>query len=210
MASAQFFERIIAHCQRLYHCKADSDFPLIHLLSYPFSPMLDLAQLETARPRLESELKSCFDTLRSLKVDVAAIACNTLHLFLTPSMTHCLEFVSIGEAIRPRVRSSPLILSSGTSAQLRLHNRFFPSLYPTPEDQYILDAIIDAILAGTLSPKETAEIQRIISQYPESTQVVLGCTEFSLLHYHYPIKGPFEILDATELLTEQLTHTLIG
>lgn len=207
-AGALLLERVIHLCQTLHNCKEDADFPRIHLLSYPFSPMLDAAKLTRTRPQIIAELTSCFDTFRALQVDLVAIACNTLHTFLTPPMLHSFTFISIGTALQKHIHSLPLVLCSQTSATNRFHAQYFPCLYLEPPAQQQVDALIDDILTGHLSPSQSRTLQQLLPPLPSTTQIVLGCTELSLLHNRFPLPTPHPIVDSLETLAQELVSCL--
>src|SRR5690242_12952717 len=95
MAGALLFQKIVQMCQAQYGCKEDADFPEITLFSYPFLDMLRNVGFNE-RKKLQEQLQECF--VRFAKMNIVAIACNTLHEFLPArpvSLVHMIEEVAL-------------------------------------------------------------------------------------------------------------------
>ena len=84
LAGTYLIQKIIEICQKEYGSNQDAEFPHMLLLNYPFSDMLSQ---EIEPKKIESELQSCFQFFARNQVQYAAIACNTLHIFL-PKILH--------------------------------------------------------------------------------------------------------------------------
>src|SRR5690606_27079959 len=78
MAGALFLKKIIKAYQAIGAWK-DEDFPLMYLINYPFSDMLNNGYEYNL---IQKELLSCIDELQ-FKCDYIVITCQTLHLFLS-------------------------------------------------------------------------------------------------------------------------------
>ncbi len=184
MAGALLFEKII-HVSQKNGCKIDADFPYCILMNYPFSPMLTQGY---DKNKLENELKECFDQMVKNNVSVAAIACNTLHAFIT-SIPESIQLVHMIEETKNYVHlqgwESPLILCSSTSAQVKLHARYFNCRYPNTSLQKTVDILIDKITEGC-DLKEASEL--LSAACREEGPIVLGCTELTLLHDREPLQ----------------------
>lgn len=76
-AGSLLFNTLIGVCQTKYNCKKDAEFPHVVLLNFPFSDMLSKDKCDET---ITKELQSCFDSLENYGVNIAAIACNTLHI----------------------------------------------------------------------------------------------------------------------------------
>ena len=73
-------------------------------------------------------------------------------------------------------------------------------------DYYLAPEIIERILAGKILEEDAQTIKNYIADYLEKypgSQVILGCTEFSLLHEKYPLH--VSVLDGLSILAEELT-----
>lgn len=211
MAGALLFQKIIRYCQENYGCKNDSDFPYILLLSYPFSDMLSLS---TKKDVVETQLKECFFELIKNDIQVAVIACNTLHAFLQ-EMNIKIQFINMlevtTEAIQELNLVETIVLCSTTSRKCKLHNRYFPCLYF--DDQAYLQSLINKILEGkhSLADAEllSQKLNAILPNSFEKTGLVLGCTEFSVLNEQFPLhltslSKQFFVLDTNQIAAERI------
>lgn len=198
MAGVLLFEQIIKICQSQYHCHRDSDFPFIQLINYPFSEMLE-GNID--RNKIENELN---DLANSLDATYITIACNTLHAFINQKfpLEKCVHLL---ETTKEGLTEPPLVICSRTSREAKIHQRFFSCHYPSNEIQNTLDNLINQILSGSLSQNHTDLLTRTLMNSSElgSKKIVLGCTEFSLLHHHFPIQN-YEVIDPSLLVAKKL------
>lgn len=205
MAGALLFEKIIKVSQR-YGCKVDADFPFCFLMSYPFAPMLTDAFDKNV---LVEQLKLCFDCLVNNNVSIAAIACNTLHAFL-PSSPEGIKFVHMIEETESYLKvkgwNNPLILCSSTSAQTKLHARYFSCRYPDRALQKTVDILIDEITEGCCL-KEASE--SLSAMCKGEGPMILGCTELSLLHDREPLKIE-ELCSPDTIVSEKIGRMIFG
>jgi aspartate racemase len=178
MAGALLFEKIIESSQK-YGCKVDADFPFCFLINYPFAPML-INQFD--QQLLKNQLEFCFACLEKNQISIAAVACNTLHIFL-PSLPEGMQFVHMIEETKFYVQKkgwvNPLVLCTSTSAKTQLHAQYFPCRYPDATLQNTVDILIDRITEGC----DWQEASNLLSEICKNEgPVILGCTELSLLH----------------------------
>lgn len=204
MAGVLLHQKIIQIAQKKYRCRIDSDFPLILHISYPFADMLS-EKRDLHHSIVEKQLEECFSWLYTHKIQLAAIACNTLHAYLPASLSSSIEFIHlIRETIEAVGQGNFLVLCSSTSRIHRLHS--YPNIttvYPSEKEQQEMDAIIDRIVAGTILASDAAFCS--CCTQPDLSGVILGCTEISELHHDYPIKpGQLKVIDPLELLAEAL------
>jgi aspartate/glutamate racemase len=147
----------------------DSDFPEIHLISYPFSDMLSK---NFDRDKVKAELAHCIRSLQR-NCQHIAIACNTLHLFL-PEQT-LPQLVNIIELVKAKLPkgTTPLVVASQTSAAENLHGRLLrmDCEYWQPKTS---QAIIDDIL------KNKKVDLTWLADLAKTRSVILGCSEYSL------------------------------
>ncbi len=201
------FEKIIKNYQKL-GAYQDSDFPFIMLLSYPFHDMLIDPQKH--KKQISDQLQSCFEIFAQNKIEKAIIACNTLHLFITKKPGF--ELVHLIEETKKVIKNSSrdtLILSTISFRSNNLYelvNCFYPSL----EMQKEIDACIYQKLKGSFSEKKAYEFADFLNKYStKPINMVLGCTELSLLNYTYPLfeyglNSNFEIIDPLEIAIKKM------
>lgn len=192
MASCQLYKKIISELQR-YGCKNDRDFPEIIIISYPFSGMLNAQEYTINQQILINELQYCFDWLYKQNVNIAVIACNTLHTFIKQINTKIPTFISIPDTILNYATNKKvkklLILGTEMTSQMKLYtSKFVECITPKQNDQTIVSTIINNILAGHINKQDAEKILNIINQYTQSEKiegVVLACTELPLLYEQY-------------------------
>lgn len=205
MAGALLFEKIMQICQEKYGCCRDADFPYAFLMNYPFEEMLTEGKNERL---LEKQLEECFGCFLNNGVSVAAIACNTLHAFL-PSIPRHIHLIHMIEEtavfIREKGWKRPLILCTSTSAEARLHERFFPCRYPDPSLQAEIDTLIDRILAEECLKKCAGRLNSLCGD----ETIVLGCTELSLLNERAKLNFK-NLCDPNTLVADQICHLIFG
>lgn len=183
LAGAFLLERILRLAQTFYGCSRDGDFPKIILINFPFSDMLSASK---EREKVQRELYLCLDELQKNGAEIIAIACNTLHAFLSDKPENLIRLPEIA------VDESALLLGSSTSAEARL----FPCRVPDRETQCELDEIIVQILKGQ-EKQAAVRLSSLIQRTKEST-IVLGCTEFSLIRERLKCPGK-TLIDPLEI-----------
>lgn len=189
LAGAFLVERILRLAQTFYGCVRDEEFPKVILISFPFSDMLSFSQ---DGEKVQGELERALTELKKCGAEILAIACNTLHAFLSHQRKG--EVVHLPNSVQD---TSALALGSSTSATYRL----FPCIYPSAEVQSELDAIIFQTLKGD-EERAAARLSKIILQAKETT-IVLGCTEFSCIREWLRVPGKI-IIDPLEIAAEQI------
>ncbi|MDF2550300.1 MAG: Asp/Glu/Hydantoin racemase family protein [Chlamydiales bacterium] len=196
MAGALMFQQIVEICQTEYNCQKDFDFPEIILHSYPFSEMLSA---DRNPQKIQRELTNL---AQSLDVGILLIACNTLHAFIDADFPQE-KCIQIPDVVRDVLSSIPKVICSSTSRQSAIHQASFACVYPSIKVQEELDEIIASILKGHISDDLSERLSTLILEEGEKAQpVVLGCTEFSLLHSRYPIPA-LNIIDPSYLLAKK-------
>lgn len=217
MAGALLFQKIISLAQEKYHCKEDADFPFIMLLNYPFTNMLDTTD-ESIRRVLKNELDSCFKIFKNNKIDIAAIACNTLHEFLEEDREKTFPLHMIQEtADKLEDGSKTLVLCTNTSAKCGLHKRYFDCLYPEKDLQQIVQQLIETVLGGHLKQEDAynlaAQLNNVLPQLRRHSNqkvgLVLGCTEFSVFNAQFPLHAhglstEYVVFDPNTIIAEKI------
>lgn len=217
MATGLFYQELIRECQEIYYCKDDRDFPEIILISYPFSLMISLHEIQANKILLINELQNCFNRLIDQGCEKIIIACNTLHVLLPEIKIPSEICLRIDEAVFQTIQNLKLkkvaLYSTETTGALELYqpkNSSY-SLINTVHQKSIT-AIIDAILSGKTDFMITNEFVYFIElDYLRQPfdGIILGCTEFSLLFDPLTLllKNKFpklKIIDSTRVLVKQL------
>jgi aspartate racemase len=194
-ASALLYEKIIEACQHTYHCSDDSDFPEIIVISYPFSHMLSGQDARLYKTQIEQELQSCFDKLNAYGVDIIVIACNTLHTFLATIHKGTAQFLSLVDVTATQMHDLGLktFLTLGTQQTINAGlYRFVDTLHglaPTPAEQEAVSRIIDTILTGKHTHRDSITLADLICHHVNKFDgVVLACTELSVLAAKWPLE----------------------
>ncbi len=183
-AGAFLFQKVVEMSQKKYGCTQDANFPYIMLLSYPFADMLGK---NVDRGLVQSQLHECINLLVQNKVKIAAIACNTLHGFLPPTIEslELVHFILETKKFLDKMDwKKPLILCSSTSAESRLHFNYFDCYYPDQPTQKKIDDLIDLVTRGCCLREASSYLDSLIEA---ENGVVLGCTELSVIHEAVPI-----------------------
>lgn len=188
-AGSLLFNRIISICQQDYSCKDDGDFPTIQLINVPFPDMLKAGY---DREKVQNCLKQALNFLKLCRTPFFAIACNTLHGFITSEMYSGMEFISLlrepAKVLSIKSCKDALVLCTSTTAKLGLQKPYFNCIYPDESSQKLIDRMIDKILSGKFGKAESSQLEQIIRPFLKINRgIVLGCTEFSVLNEAFPL-----------------------
>jgi aspartate racemase len=157
---------------------------------------------ERDRELLINHVEQCFESFQSADVSIIAIACNTLHSFL-PDLPKSLQLVHLieetGNYLEKNNIDSPLMLCSNTSAEEKVHSKFFSCRYPERAKQIEVDEIINQVLRG----EDFGKISERLDALCGDEMVVLGCTELSLLNEKAPLKHK-KICDPNQIVAEKI------
>lgn len=176
----------------------DNDFPQMVLLNYPFSEML----VQADKNILTQELQDAVNQLESIGCEIIVIACNTLHVFV-PFIKFKAQFFSIVDSVlaeaEKRKINSALFIGTLTSSFTHLYNN--KKIKIIDLEFLAINDLIESILKNQYSEESAYLLSKIINQKKSTFDaIILGCTEFSVLHQKYPLKTNKIILDSTELL----------
>jgi len=154
-----------------------------------------------------------FNVVANLNVKYFAIACNTLHAFIKENfpLEKCIH---LPNETKKNLKSVPLVICSKTSKEKLIHAKFFPCHYVDIERQSFLDKVIDLTLEGKFDGALSKQIECFLIQYlkeieQQDSQIVLGCTEFSLIHRRYPLAG-LNIVDPSYITAKKLSQNILG
>lgn len=220
MAGVSLFQQIIRLCQEKYGCCQDADFPYMLLLNYPFADMLHgTCELERRNIILD-QVADCFHQLKTNGVDIAAIACNTLHAFLEPTPSDKAKLVHMiletALVLSNAGITQSLVLCTNTSATCQLHRRFFDCFYPEKALQQQVQKLIDTIMTGRQGCSEASQLAASLNAELNSPRykeekigLVLGCTELSVFNEQFPLRSfgldpRLEVLDPNQIVAEKI------
>lgn len=189
----------------------DHDFPRIMLLNMPFSPMLESA---TNQITIIDELQSAVDIASRSGNEVVAIACNTLHSFVSKIDFKRLTFVSIVDVVHNAMQDKSakriLFLGTKTSVSKKIYERAgIEIVYPSVCHQDTISESIVRILRNTYSGQDSTLMSTIIDACADTMNfdgVILGCTELSVIHQQWNIKASanVHIFDSIHILARRL------
>jgi aspartate racemase len=192
----------------------DNEFPLIHLLNYPFSSMLDVGDAKFNQQRIVGQLQSTINVLEKIPVDIIAIACNTLHTFIPLTYFQRAQLVNMVECTLNNIKSfnikKVLFLGTSTSVSARLYkDPDIDIIYLSNDKQDLILECIIRVLKNRHSSYDALILSQIINDYRENNEfggVILGCTELSIIHQMYPIQTMLKVFDTLQILALYLVR----
>jgi aspartate racemase len=208
-ASCLLYQKIIDECLLRNDCNNGSDFPEIIIINYPFTRGMSASSAHATKNILIDELQKCVDKLVLCDVDIIALACNTLHFFVSHLRFHDKKFVSIitatCDAISKVPRTKTLLLATETTIKAHLYQQKKHNLIiPTAKHQKTIDYIITQIHTGSITQKDAMSITSII-QATCCDSILLACTDLPVLHHKYPITHePIVTFDTVHILAQKL------
>jgi len=211
LASALFYETLIHESYSL-----GRDVPEIVLLNYPFTRGLSLQEGRENELRLKDELNYCIQNLVNFGVEVAVLACNTLHLILKKLSHASIQFHYLPEivvrAAKEKAHHRLLILGTQNTCHSHLYQvAAIQPLYPCSKDQQCINEVIDRVLMGEILREDAMLVSRVIQQTSHSNEfdgVVLGCTDFPVLHHRFPISSVKPLYDSIKIPAKALVGFL--
>jgi aspartate racemase len=217
LASSLLLKNIVSDCYQRDGGSSEK-IPHITLVNYPFD--FDACMKSSLEPHsyASSALQETIDVLEYGKVDLLAIACNTLHLFLPYVRIKNAKLVDISHAVLQKALdnklSKILVLGSPRTMQSELYRQGGIScVLPLDEHQYIVKEVIQRVLAGQVLVDDAKTIRSIIELGERQhlcDGVVLGCTELSVLAQTYPqilshlCQDRVVVLDTVRILAQTL------
>lgn len=202
LAGALVFETIIRECYA-----GKKEIPEIFLINYPFTRILGEKERTENRHLAAEELRLCVDILIGRGVEIAILACNTLHLYSETLFRKSISFLSLPKTVMNEAKKAGhrhlLVLGTRNTCRSNLYKD--PDLeicYPPPDGQMKIDRIIDRILKGKICRRDASIIEDLLSELGADTRfdgVVLGCTELPVLHHHFPVRSSKFIYDSIKI-----------
>ncbi len=210
LASALLYETLIHESLAL-----GQSVPEIVLLNYPFSRGLSMEEGKKNEQVIEKELEYCLSLLSCCAVDVALLACNTLHLFLK-RLTTSIEFYHLPTLVLRTAQQYPhkrlLVLGTQNTRHCGLYQHAQMEMsYPSQEEQSLIEDVIDRVLQGRLLQQDADLMGDVIKSCISRDAidgVILGCSDFPVLHHHFPIQTVLPIYDSIKIPAKTLVSVL--
>lgn len=211
LASALLYETLIYESLAI-----GQSVPEIVLLNYPFSRGLSIEEGKNNEQTIEKELEYCLSLLSCCSVDIALLACNTLHLFLKRLATS-IEFYHLPSLVLRAAQQYPhkrlLVLGTQNTRHSGLYQHAQMEIsYPSKEEQSLVEEVIDRVLQGRILRQDADLMGAIIKSCISRDAidgVILGCSDFPVLHHHFPIQTALPIYDSIKIPAKTLVGTII-
>lgn len=188
--------------------------PEIVLINFPFTRGLSLEEGRINQVSLTDELDYCVKFLIKNEVEIGLLACNTLHLTLMNLPLGSIQFYHLPELVLKAAldKKHHRLLILGTENTCRSHlykKEGIQTVYPSLEFQKLLDEVIDRVLGGKVLREDADLITQVIQHSSnEFDGVVLGCTDFPVLHHRFPIQSDKPIYDSIKLSAKTIVGSL--
>ena len=218
-ASCLLYKKIIDCCLSRNDCHHGEDFPEMVIINYPFARLDDLTDAKKNKVQLDTQLQYCIDKLAQYHVSFFAIACNTLHTFLSGKNLHGTNIVHIAQetlkAAQLNSSSKLLILATQTTIKKELYKQESIEVFaPNEQEQLLVNQIIDKVEQNKFLEEDAKNLIALINTIRKRTAIdgiVLGCTELSVLHEAYPqyfTKKNLEltVFDTTAILAQSIVN----
>lgn len=208
LASALLYETLVKECYALR-----KPVPEMVLINYPFTRGLTLTERDQHHHILKHELTSASQILIQQEVDIALLACNTLHKYLGEISFPNIEFLSLPQAVLSNAlthnhRNLLILGTQNTCFEGLYKHRDVKLVYPEYAEQALIDRIIDQVLEGTILSENAFLISQMLKMKKGCDGAVLGCTELAVLHHHFPIRSPLTIYDSIKIPAQILIRGL--
>jgi aspartate racemase len=207
LASALLYETLIQESYTL-----GRQVPEIVLINYPFTRGLSLNEGQENEKTIHTELSYCVQFLARSGVELAVLACNTLHLFLKQHVHPAIQFYHLPELVVKAAQSKQhhrlLILGTQNTCRFNLYQMAgIQAIYPSLHNQTQIDGVIDRVLEGKILKEDSLLVSKVIDATLDTEAfdgVVLGCTDFPVLHHRFPISSSKPIYDSIKIPAKTL------
>jgi aspartate racemase len=210
LASSLLYETIV---EERYLC--DGSMPEIVLLNYPFVRGLSLKEKDQNQSEIFHQLEHCIHFMVHNSVEIALLACNTLHLFLQ-QIPSAIPFCYLPSAVLHTAKAHRhkrlLLLATPNTCRSQLYQLEEIEII-TPinkEDQQVVEHVIDHILKGIVIERDARLLETLIVRYAARHSldgVILGCSDLSVLHHRFPIVSSVPLYDSIKIAAKLVAHT---
>lgn len=211
LASALLYQLILEEHYRRTQRGQQCPLPEILLFNHAFTRGLTLDESATNHIRLCSELEASIQLLRKAGATRICIACNTLHSFLPKPL--CIDLIHLPQRVIAVLNQHKIVkvgvLSTETTKQAGLYSDpTITFVYPSEEEQQVINPILDRILEGRVEHADSLEIQKVIQNMKAKhgiRGIILGCTDLPVLHRRFPFHIPgVLVFDSIQILAEAI------
>ncbi len=201
-ASAYLYSTILEVCQKKFGAADYGDFPEIVLVSFPFT--------RGNKRKIQEEISLCVEKLKKAGASFCCVASHSFHGFL-PEIK--MPFVNLVEealdAARRAKITKALVFAAQTTIDLKIYEKgSFECVYPSKEEQLIVNRIIREIAGGSVLAKQAEDLKKIIKGHDEDG-IILACTEYPILNRSFLLSESIPVIDPIEILAEKLVELAI-
>jgi aspartate racemase len=207
VATGEFFNRILALCEKWHGAVLDGDYPPV--LMYSMSLKGSDASGIKDKDVLEREFVEGITKLSKGGCDFVVIPCNTAHHFVdtlrkevkTPILS--IIDLTVDEAKRNNIKRVGVLASESTYVHgvyaRPLKAKGIEAIIPKPKEKKELTKIVLDIMGGKRTQQDRKTIIKIVNRMIREDNiqaVIVGCTELSLVldAARYPIAA-FDAMD---------------
>jgi len=209
-ASANLYSKIIKYAQNEYGAVQDFDYPPVIIYSLPLFGFDETGIVD--ENLVKKQLIEGVKKLELAGCDIIIIACNTVHTYFDEMQASVkVPIFNIIEETKKRVEKLGYkkigLFASESTNKLELYQKRFADsnieiISPNPEQQQILNRVIEHVMGGNQKIEDVILLKEIARDYIRqgAEAIVMGCTEIPLAinQSHTDIK----LFDTIEIIVQ--------
>lgn len=209
-ASANLYLKIIKYAQNEYGAVQDFDYPPVIIYSLPLFGFDETGIVD--EKLVKKQLIEGVKKLELAGCDIIIIACNTVHTYFDEMQASVkVPIFNIIEETKKRVEKLGYkkigLFASESTNKLELYQKRFADsnveiISPNPEQQQILNRVIEHVMGGNQKIEDVILLKEIARDYIRqgAEAIVMGCTEIPLAinQSHTDIK----LFDTIEIIVQ--------
>lgn len=209
-ASANLYSKIIKYAQNEYGAVQDFDYPPVIIYSLPLFGFDETGIVD--EKLVKKQLIEGVKKLELAGCDLIIIACNTVHTYFDEMQASVkVPIFNIIEETKKRVEKLGYkkigLFASESTNKLELYQKRFADsnieiISPNPEQQQILNRVIEHVMGGNQKIEDVILLKEIARDYIRqgAEAIVMGCTEIPLAinQSHTDIK----LFDTIEIIVQ--------
>ena len=209
-ASANLYSKIIKYAQNEYGAVQDFDYPPVIIYSLPLFGFDETGIVD--EKLVKKQLIEGVKKLELAGCDIIIIACNTVHTYFDEMQASVkVPIFNIIEETKKRVEKLGYkkigLFASESTNKLELYQKRFADsnieiISPNPEQQQILNRVIEHVMGGNQKIEDVILLKEIARDYIRqgAEAIVMGCTEIPLAinQSHTDIK----LFDTIEIIVQ--------